>query len=52
MRLVAGLAWGVAGLLNYPIGMLADQIGRVSILKALTLLPVFTAFFSLLVRKK
>ena len=47
-----GAAWGVAGLLNYPIGMLADQFGRVSILKALTLLPVFTAFFSLLIRKK
>ena len=47
-----GAAWGVAGLLNYPIGMLADQFGRLSILKALTLLPVFTAFFPLLIRKK
>ena len=47
-----GAAWGVAGLLNYPIGMLADHFDREYILRALALLPFLSAFFLLLVRKK
>ena len=38
-----GAAWGVAGLLNIPLGSLADQIGRVSLLKRLSILPFLTA---------
>ena len=38
-----GAAWGVAGLLNIPLGSLADQIGRVSLLKGLSILPFLTA---------
>ena len=47
-----GGAWGVAGLLNYPIGMLADHFDREYILSALTLLPFLSVFFLILVRKK
>ena len=34
-----GAAWGIAGLLNIPLGGLADQIGRVSLLKGLSIIP-------------
>ena len=47
-----GGAWGVAGLLNYPIGMLADHFDREYILSALALLPFLSASFLVLVRKK
>ena len=47
-----GGAWGVAGLLNYPIGMLADHFDREYILSALALLPFLSVFFLILVRKK
>ena len=38
-----GAAWGVAGLITIPLGSLADQIGRVSLLRGLSILPFLTA---------
>ncbi|MCZ6680519.1 MAG: MFS transporter [Candidatus Poribacteria bacterium] len=43
-----GAAWGVGGLLNTPVGMLADRFGLANVLDGLVMLPLVAAFLMIL----
>lgn len=50
--LAMGAAWGTAGLLNYPVGMLGDRVGLPRLLDGLVMLPLATAILTLFLRRE
>ena len=46
-----GAAWGTAGLLNYPVGMLGDRIGLPKLLDGLVMLPLATSVLTLFLKR-
>ena len=50
--LMMGAAWGVAGLLTYPVGMIADRIGLAKVLDRLVMLPLVTSILVLFLERK
>ncbi|MCZ6680520.1 MAG: MFS transporter [Candidatus Poribacteria bacterium] len=49
--LMMGAAWGMAGMLNYPVGILADRVGLPNLLDGLVLLPLVTAFLMIFLKR-
>ncbi len=47
-----GAAWGTAGLLNYPVGMLGDRIGLPKLLDGLVMLPLATSVLTLFLKRE
>ena len=47
-----GAAWGTAGLLNYPVGMIGDQVGLPKLLDGLVMLPLITVVLVPLLKQK
>ena len=47
-----GAAWGTAGLLNYPVGMIGDQVGLPKLLDGLVMLPLATSVLTLLLKRE
>ena len=50
--LAMGAAWGTAGLLNYPVGMIGDQVGLPRLLDGLVMLPLATAILTLFLKRE
>ena len=47
-----GAAWGTAGLLNYPVGMIGDQVGLPKLLDGLVMLPLATSVLTLFLKQE
>ena len=47
-----GAAWGTAGLLNYPVGMIGDQVGLPKLLDGLVMLPLATSVLTLFLKRE
>ena len=47
-----GAAWGTAGLLNYPVGMIGDRIGLPKLLDGLVMLPLATSVLTLFLKRE
>lgn len=47
-----GAAWGTAGILNYPVGMIGDQVGLPKLLDGLVMLPLVTVVLVPLLKQK
>ena len=47
-----GAAWGTAGLLNYPVGMIGDQVGLPKLLDGLVTLPLATSVLTLFLKRE
>ena len=47
-----GAAWGTAGLLNYPVGMIGDQVGLPKLLDGLVILPLVTSVLTLFLKRE
>ena len=50
--LAMGAAWGTAGLLNYPVGIIGDRIGLPKLLDGLVMLPLATSILTLLLKRE
>ncbi len=50
--LMMGAAWGVAGLLNYPVGLLADGFGLSNVLNGLVMVPLAAATLMLFLKRE
>ncbi|MCH8291583.1 MFS transporter [Candidatus Poribacteria bacterium] len=49
--LMMGAAWGVGGLLNIPVGMLADRFGLSNLLDGLAMLPLATSILVIFLKR-
>ena len=47
-----GAAWGTAGLLNYPVGIIGDQVGLPKLLDGLVMLPLATSVLTLFLKRE
>ena len=47
-----GAAWGTAGLLNYPVGMIGDLVGLPKLLDGLVMLPLATSVLTLFLKRE
>lgn len=47
-----GAAWGTAGLLNYPVGMIGDRVGLPKLLDGLVMLPLATSILTLFLKRE
>ena len=47
-----GAAWGTAGILNYPVGMIGDQVGLPKLLDGLVMLPLATSVLTLFLKRE
>ena len=47
-----GAAWGTAGLLNYPVGLIGDQVGLPKLLDGLVMLPLATSVLTLFLKRE
>ena len=47
-----GAAWGTAGLLNYPVGMIGDRVGLPKLLDGLVMLPLATSVLTLFLKRE
>ena len=50
--LAMGAAWGTAGILNYPVGMLGDRVGLPKLLDGLVMLPLATSVLTLFLKRE
>ena len=50
--IVMGAAWGTAGILNYPVGMLGDRVGLPKLLDGLVMLPLATSILTLFLKRE
>ena len=47
-----GAAWGTAGLLNYPVGLIGDRVGLPKLLDGLVMLPLATSVLTLFLKQE